>query len=103
MRAITANFKERIVIAPEDVIPKSSWFKFVKCSLLTTLTLLLVIAIIMMLVAESLVKNHDKDSLTIGIISLVCLKHFIHFIKEKQLIRLNCRLALSYSCWESFR
>ncbi|KAI2805204.1 hypothetical protein BLOT_004196 [Blomia tropicalis] len=71
MRAITADFKERIVIAPEDVIPKSSWFKFVKCSLLTTLTLLIVFAIIMMLVAESLVKNHDKDSLTIGIISLI--------------------------------
>lgn len=78
MRAITADYQERIVIAPEDVIPKSSWFKFVKCSLLVALSMLVILAVISLIVAESFVSNKHKDSLGIGIVSLVCISSVTH-------------------------
>ena len=72
MRAITADYQERIVIGPEDVIPKSSWFKFVKCSLLLALSMLVLLAVITLIVAESFTKSSKhQDGLAIGIVSLV--------------------------------
>lgn len=70
MRAITADYKEHIIIGPEDVIPKSSWFRFVKCSLVVALLMLVILAVITLIVAESFV-NNKASGLATGIVSLV--------------------------------
>ena len=71
MREIAADYRERIIIGPEDVIPKSSMFKFVKCSLVVALSMLIVLAVVTLIVAESFVSHKYKDGLAIGIVSLV--------------------------------
>lgn len=69
MQAITADYTERIVIPPEDVMPKSSWFRFVKLSLIISICMLMLMAILTVIVTES--SNPNPDGLAIGIISLV--------------------------------
>lgn len=81
MRAITADYKEHIIIGPEDVIPKSSWFRFVKCSLVIALVMLVILAVITLIVAESFVNN--KAGLATGIVSLVS---FAYFLSVKYLL-----------------
>ena len=89
MPSITADYTERIVIPPEDVIPKSSWFRFVKCSLVIALSLLIVMAIVTLIVAESFVKPNQKDALAIGVVSLVSNCHCIQPVVGQLLSRLN--------------
>ena len=81
MRSIIADYQERIVIAPEDVIPKTSWFKFIKCSLMVALTMLITLAAITLIVAESFISNKNKDSLAVGIVSLVSKFFFVIFVQ----------------------
>lgn len=87
MQSITADYSERIVIPPEDVIPKSSWFKYVKVSLLTALVMLILVAIFAMIISESFVSNRASggaathDSLAIGVVSMVrCSAKLIKFV-----------------------
>lgn len=78
VQSITADYTERIIIPPEDVIPKSSWFRFVKCSLIIALSLLIVMAILTLIVAESLTKPQPGPAL--GIISLVSVGNILRIL-----------------------
>ncbi len=57
-----------------DLTPRTKCFKFVKYSLITSLIILIIMALIILIVAET--KSKEKTSLTLGIISLVFKKNF---------------------------
>lgn len=67
-----------MIVPPEDVIPKSTAFRYVKGSLVIVLFLLILMATVFILVAESLASKEGSGSsaMTIGIVSLVsvCLR-----------------------------
>lgn len=94
MRAITADYQERIIIGPEDVIPRSSWFRFVKCSLVAALSMLVTLAVITLIVAESFVSN-DRAGLATGIVSLVGIILFL--IGIIAVLKEHIPLVLSFS------
>lgn len=68
MPQLKADYIEKIAIQPEDIIPKSSWFKCVKYLLVSILILMTIIAIIAIIVAESFL---EQSYLAVGVISLV--------------------------------
>ncbi|KAH7637596.1 hypothetical protein HUG17_8700 [Dermatophagoides farinae] len=65
---LKADYIEKIEIQPEDIIPKSSWFKCVKYTLISLLLSMIIIAIIAIIVAESFL---ERSYLAVGIISLL--------------------------------
>src|SRR6218665_1618978 len=73
MTSITTEYHEKIQIPTHDVIPKSRAFNWLKYSILSSLIILIIFAIISAIIAESFVSQNKKDALTIGIVAVVSL------------------------------
>ncbi|XP_054166892.1 uncharacterized protein LOC128964330 [Oppia nitens] len=56
-------------ISPDDIIPQTKCFKFVKYSLITAIVILISMALIVLIIAET--KSKEKMFLSLGIVSLV--------------------------------